>query len=358
MDEQLINLYDYEQAAKARLDRGDYDHVAGGATDEITLRRTRTMLDSIMLRPRMLVDISTIDTSTTLLGERVSFPVLTSPAGGHGRFHPEAERATARAVAGAGTIMVVSSAASLGPEEIADAADGPKWFQQYLFREPGLTLEKAQRAEAAGYRALCVTVDSTLPAKRERNIRNGYKLGSSPNYKDLLPAGYVGAHSAMVVDRTSTWAHLGALVSETTLPVVAKGVMTAEDALLCVEHGVRGILVSNHGARQLDSTFATIEVLPEVVDAVAGRCEVYLDGGIRRGTDIVKALALGANAVLIGRPIFWGLTLDGEAGARAVLEILRDELAITMGMCGHATVATLDRRLLGFTSPLAAALAT
>lgn len=360
-----VNIYEYEAYAKAQLAPSEYDFIAGGAADEITLRRTRAVFDAIMLRPRMLVDISQPDLSTTVLGQPVTFPVLVDPAGGHGRAHPDAELATARAAGGAGTVMVLSSGSTYTMEDVAHAATGTIWFQQYLYKDQSLSQRMAHRAQEAGYTALCLTLDSTVRAKRERNIRNDYTSPSSPNYAGLEVQDNAWHRSSdaprgvnNLIDRAATWSYVEWMAGHTPLPLVVKGIMTAEDARLCAEHGVRGIIVSNHGARQLDTTFASIEVLPEVVDAVQGKCEVYLDGGIRRGTDVLKALALGARAVLIGRPLFWGLAVDGESGVRAVLEMLRDELEIAMTMCGRPTIASLDRSVLGTVSPLLSVLQT
>lgn len=363
MSSNPVNIYEYEARAKERLQQVEYDFIAGAATDEITLRRTRAVFDAIMLRPRMLVDISQPDLSTTVLGQPTAFPILVDPAGGHGRAHPEAELATARAAGAMGTVMILSSGSTYTLEDVAQAATGTIWFQQYLYKDRGLTQRMAHRAQEAGYKALCLTLDSTVRAKRERNIRNNYSSPASPNYAGLEVPDYAWQTSSdaprgvnTLIDRAATWPYVEWLADHTPLPLVVKGIMTAEDARLCAEHGVRAIIVSNHGARQLDTTFASIEVLPEVVEAVDGKCEVYLDGGIRRGTDVLKALALGARAVLIGRPLFWGLAVDGEAGVQAVLGMLRDELEMAMGMCGRPTVASIDRSLLGTVSPLLAVL--
>jgi isopentenyl diphosphate isomerase/L-lactate dehydrogenase-like FMN-dependent dehydrogenase len=354
-----INIFEYEALAKERLPQAEYDFIAGGATDELTLRRTRTAFDAIMLRPRMLVDISQPDLSTTVLGQRIAFPILLDPAGGHGRAHSEGELATARAAGAMGTVMLLSSGSTYRLEEVAQAATGPIWFQQYLYRDRDLTQRMAHRAQEAGYSALCLTLDSTVRAKRERNIRNNYSSPSSPNYAGLEVPEYAWGLSSdaprgvnTLIDRAATWPQVDWLAAHTPLPLLVKGIMTAEDARLCAEHGVKAVIVSNHGARQLDTTFASIEVLPEVVEAVDGQCEVYLDGGIRRGTDVLKALALGARAVLLGRPLFWGLAVEGEAGVRAILGMLRDELEMAMGMCGRPTVQSIDRSLLGIVSPL------
>jgi 4-hydroxymandelate oxidase len=354
-----VNIFEYEELARQRIAQGHYDFIASGATDEITIRRTRAVFDSIMLKPRMMVDISRRDLSTTVLGHRVNFPIMLDPAGNHSAAHPDAEIATVKAAGAAGTLMVLSSHASRTLEEVADAASGPLWFQQYFFKDRGLTLEMAARAEEAGYSAICMTLDAKVKPKRERNIRNDYVGGESPNYAQLD----LGTHTwkfaadapagpSDIRDTATTWADLDWFASNIRLPVVVKGIMTAEDGRLSAEHGAKGVIVSNHGGRYLDTTLATIEVLSEVVRAVDGQVEVYLDGGIRRGTDVFKALALGAKSVLIGRPLFWGLAVDGQAGVLAVLEMLRDELDATMGMCGQPTVDSIDADTLVTVSPL------
>ena len=359
-----VNIFEFQQLAEQGLPKAEADFIAGGATDEITLRRTRAAFDSIMLRPRMLVDISQRDLSTTALGQRIEFPVMLDPTGGHGRAHPDGELDTARAAGAMGTVMLLSSGSTYIMEEVSEAASGPIWFQQYLYKDRGLTKAMAQRAQDAGYTALCITLDSTIRAKRERNIRNSYSSRPSPNYASLELAEWqawglssdapVGVNA--LINRSATWSELEWLAANTPLPLLVKGIMTGEDARLCVDHGPKALIVSNHGARQLDTTFASIEVLPEVVAAVDGRLEVYLGGGIRRGTDVLKALALGARAVLIGRPLFWGLAVDGEAGLRTVLQMLRDELDIAMGMWGRPTIDSIDISLLGTVSPLASVL--
>lgn len=354
-----INIFEYETLAKKILPVAEYDFIAGGATDEITLRRTRAAFESIMLRPRMLVDISQPDLSTTVLGHPISFPVLADPAGNHGRAHPDGELATVRAAGNMDTILVLSSGSTHRLEDVANAASGPIWFQQYLYRDESLTLRMAHRAQEAGYSAICLTLDSTVRAKRERNIRNKYSSPPSPNYEGLEVQEQAWEMSSdaprgvnNLIGRASTWSTVETLASQISLPLVVKGIMTAEDARICADHGVKGIIVSNHGARQLDTTFATIEVLPEIVDAADGNIEIYLDGGIRRGTDVFKALALGARAVLIGRPLFWGLAVNGEAGVREIMTMLRDELEMAMGMCGRPTIHSIDRSVLGTASPL------
>ena len=359
MAEGPVNIFEFEELARERLSKPDYDFIAGGATDEITIRRTRAVLDSIMLRPRVMVDVSHRDLSTTVLGHPISFPIMLDPAGNHSSAHPEAEVATVRAAGAMGTVMILSSHSSRTLEDVAQAASGPIWFQQYLFKDRGLTLEMANRAEEAGYSALCLTVDAKIPPKRERNIRNDYVGSASPNYAKLDLGTHTWAFGADapagprdIRDPAVTWDDMDWLAASIRLPLVVKGIMRGDDGRRCAEHGAKAVIVSNHGGRYLDTTFATIEVLPQVVDDVDGRIEVYIDGGMRRGSDVLQALALGARAVLLGRPLFWGLALDGEAGVCAVLGMLRDELNGAMGMCGLPTIEDIDRDVLGGVSPL------
>ena len=357
-----VNIFEYEEIARERIEKGHYDFIAGGATDEITIRRTRAVYDSIMLRPRMMVDVDQRSMATTVLGQEISLPLMLDPAGNHEAAHPEAEIASVKAAGAAGTLMVLSSHAARTLEDVAASATGPIWFQQYFFKDRGLTLEMAARAEEAGYSAICMTLDAKIKPKRERNIRNDYVGAESPNYAQLD----LGTHSwkfaadapagpSDIRDVASTWDDLDWFASSINLPVVVKGIMAGEDGRLSAENGAKGVIVSNHGGRYLDTTPATIEVLPEVVRAVDGNAEVYLDGGVRRGTDIFKAVALGARAVLMGRPLFWGLAVDGEAGVKAVLEMLRDELDATMGMCGCPDIDSIGSATIDTVSPLLAA---
>jgi 4-hydroxymandelate oxidase len=357
----FVNLFEIEKRAKDRLPRAVYDFIAGGATDEVTLRRTRAVYEALLLRPRMFGGAAMPQLGTTVLGQPIALPVLAAPAGSHGAAHPDAEFATAAACAEVGTIMAVSSGSTFSLEEISASAAGPLWFQQYLFRDSSVTLEFADRAARAGYRAICVTVDSAITPKRERNIRNPIPFQPPVNYlnvklDDLQSSGKADAAPGVLklIDRASPEA-LAELAAHTELPIVVKGVLTAEDAKVAVANGASALVVSDHGGRQLDTTVASIEALPEIV-AAAGDAEVYLDGGIRRGGDIVKALSLGARAVLIGRPIFWGLAVDGAAGVRAVFELLREELTLELAMCGVESVAAVPRSLVALRSPLESAL--
>ena len=357
-----VNIFEYEKLAESTLDKGEYDFIAGGATDEITISRTRAVFDSIMIRPRMSVDVSKRDLSTTVLNHKISLPVMLDPAGNHGAAHPDGEIATAKAASTANTLMILSSHASRTLEDVASVATGPLWFQQYFFSDRGLTTEMAARAEEAGYSAICITLDAKISPKRERNIRNNYIGPASPNYSDLdmgthswkfaadAPAGPMDIRSV-----SADWSELDWFSSSTKLPVIVKGVMRGTDARLAADNGAQAIIVSNHGGRYLDTTPTTIEVLPEIFSAVDDKAEIYLDGGIRRGTDIYKAIALGARAVLIGRPLFWGLAVNGESGLSSVIEILREELDATMGMCGCTEIASINDEDISLFSPLLSA---
>jgi 4-hydroxymandelate oxidase len=356
----FVNLLELEEMARERLPQGAFDYIAGAADDEVSHHRNREDFERITLRPRYMVDVSTLDTSTTVLGTPISFPVMFAPTAGHKLCCSDGEQATARAAHGAGTAMVLSTLSTTAMEEVASASDGPKWFQLYVYKDREITRQLVQRAEAAGYKALCLTVDVPMIGNRERDLRNAFSLTNEfplANFLGMeldlknMPPGIVnessgfGSYIASKWDPSLTWNDFDWFRSITSLPIVVKGILTAEDAREAVAHGAEGIVVSNHGGRQLDSTLSGIAALPEVVEAVQGRCEVLVDGGVRRGTDVIKALALGARAVLIGRPYMWGLAIDGEKGARTVLEVLRRELLSAMALTGRPTIASIDRTL-------------
>ncbi|TLZ99744.1 MAG: alpha-hydroxy-acid oxidizing protein [Methanobacteriota archaeon] len=352
----FTNLLELEDLARAKVPRPSFDYIAGGAEDEVSLRRNREAFTKWALRPRVLVDVSRRDTSTSVLGQRVSMPILVAPTAFHGLVHPEGEVATARGAAAAGTVMVVSAIATRELEEVAKAVAGPRWFQLYVWRDREVTAQLVKRAARAGYGAICLTVDTPLLGRREKDERNAFTLPPGLSIANVRPAGLDGVpasergsafakYVAELLDPAVTWKDIAWLRSLTSLPIVLKGIMTAEDATLAVEHRVDGIIVSNHGGRQLDSTVGTLDALPDIVAAVQGRVEVFMDGGVRRGTDVLKALALGAKAVLIGRSALWGLALGGADGVRRVLEHLRGELELAMALTGRAALAQVDRSL-------------
>jgi len=354
---EILNLESLEARAQERLDPMLFDYIAGGAGDEWTLRENRAAWSRLQLLPRMLRGVGQRDVRTKVLGTPVSFPVLVPPMGFHGLCHPDAEVATARATAAAGTIFVASTVSNRSLEAIAESCAGPRWFQLYVYRDKEITRDLVQRAAAAGYSALCLTVDTPLAGPRERDRRNRLRMPTHLGLENF-PATHAERHKsggsnesslaryiADMWDANLTWEDVDWLRSISPMPVIVKGVLAPDDAALAVEHGAAAVIVSNHGGRQLDGVPAPITMLRSVVDAVAGRVEVLLDGGVRRGTDVLKALACGARAVLVGRPVLWGLTLDGEAGVAAVLEHLRGEVDLAMALAGCRSTNDIDRTL-------------
>lgn len=340
MSVEPLNVHEYEQLACERLPENAWEYLRGGAGDETTLRRNRAAFEQWELRPRVLVDVAEVDTATTVLGHDLALPVLVAPLALQKLFHEEGEAATARAAAAAGTIMGVSTSATMRPAAIAEAASGGRlWFQVYVFRDRGTTRALVEEACAAGYSALVLTVDTPLLGRREGTLRIGFTRAPD----ELEVAGDIFGN----LDASVSWRDLEWIAGH-GLPVVLKGVLTAEDARLAVEHGAAAIVVSNHGGRQLDGVPATIDALPGVVEAVDGRCEVLLDSGVRRGVDVLRALALGARAVLCGRAVMYGLAVAGEAGARHVLELLRDEIALGLQLLGCTSPAQITRSHVAF----------
>jgi 4-hydroxymandelate oxidase len=351
-----LTIAEYESIARARLHPAVWDYYSAGADDEVTLRENRAAFERIKLRPRMLAGVGVCDTSVTLLGDTLTAPILVAPMAYQKLGHPEGEAEMARGAGAAGAIMAVSTLATTSLEDVAAAAAGPLWFQLYVYKDRGVTESLVRRAEAAGYRALVVTVDAPYLGRRERDIRNGFGLPPG-----LLVANFVGAladqpgvdpgasglaiYASSLIDPTLTWESVEWLSSITRLPVLVKGILTAEDAREAVARGLAGVIVSNHGGRQLDGAVAAIEALPEVVEAVAGRSLVLVDGGVRRGTDVLKALALGADATLIGRPALWALAADGAAGVERAVVLLREELRLAMALAGCKSVADVSRTL-------------
>jgi isopentenyl diphosphate isomerase/L-lactate dehydrogenase-like FMN-dependent dehydrogenase len=337
-----LNVADYESLAASRLDPGAYAFYAGGANDELTLRENVEAYRRWQLRPRVLRDVGDPSTAVTVLGEEVSLPVLVAPMAYQRAAHPDGEVGMANAAREAGTIVCHSTFATSTPAEVA-ATEAKRWFQLYVPRDEGLGREFCVQARELGFSALVVTVDLPNAGRRERDLRSGWVvprelLVPSVGLRGLKPHEFV-----RMVSPSVTWVDVESLASAAGLPVVLKGILTAEDASLACEYGAAGIVVSNHGGRQLDGVPATIDVVAEIVEAVDGRAEVLLDGGIRRGTDVVKALALGAAAVLAGRAPLWGLAAAGQDGARHVLELLRAEIELALQLLGCRAPGELTR---------------
>ena len=353
---QLINLHDFEAAGQPRLTQNALDYYRSGANDGHTLSNNQAAFSRLRLRPRMLNDVSHVRLETSVLGLPLSAPIGVAPSAFHGLAHQDAELGTVRATAAAGRVMTLSTLSNTSIEEVAAQADGRLWFQLYLYRDRELARALVQRAGAAGARALVLTVDTPRLGRREANVRHGFVLPphlSTPNVGaqeqmsqiDAEGGSQLAEYFAELMDPSLSWRDVEWLRGITDLPIVLKGVLTAEDAELAVQHGAAAIWVSNHGGRQLDTAVASIEALPEVVQAAAGRAEVYLDGGIRRGTDVLKALALGARAVFLGRPVLYGLACGGQAGVSRVLDLLTDELRLAMALSGQADEAGLSPAL-------------
>ena len=373
-----ISIDDLRRLARRRLPRAVYDFIEGGAGDELTVTRNRAAFERLLFEPRVLVDVSKREQSTVVLGERVATPVILSPTGMAGLSWPKGEVVAARGAHDAGTIYTLSTHSSCSIEEVAAGAPGPLWFQLYVWQNRDLTRSFVERARAAGYRALLLTVDVPVISRRERDLRNGFTVPPRVTARNVLDtlrragwvrrvlmgqrrltlANLVGAPGAprtdivtlagvanRQVDPSISWADLAWFRSLWSGPLLLKGVMTAADARRAAEHGIDGLVVSNHGGRQLDGTRATIEALPEIVDAVGNRMEVLLDGGVRRGADVVRALALGARAVMIGRPYLYGLATGGQAGVRRALEILANEVDHVLALTGVPRVADLEPSL-------------
>jgi 4-hydroxymandelate oxidase len=339
----IVRVTDFEPLARAWLDPAAYDYIAGGSWDEVTLAENEAAWLRRRFRPRVLVDVSRVSTATTMAGAPAAIPLAIAPMSVHELAHPEAELATVRAAATAGVPFTLSTMASRSIEEVAEAApEAIRWFQLYLQQDHEVSRSLVERAATAGYRAIVLTVDLPVMGYRERDLRSGFDLPGLGNFRDIAPSHRplvkVEPEGAEAPDATSpTWDDIAAIRSWSPLPLVLKGILTGEDARLAVEHGVDGVVVSNHGARQLDRLPASVDVLAEVVEAVAGQAEVWVDGGVRRGLDIAIALALGARGVLIGRPILWALAADGQAGVERALAILGEELRVALALLGTPT---------------------
>jgi 4-hydroxymandelate oxidase len=348
-----LNLFELEAAAREILPPVVWDYIAGGAEDESTVRENRDAFGRLKLRPRVLVDAGAPNLRTEVLGQPIALPVLLGPTSHQRMVHPEAELATARAAAAMGTIAVFGTGTHYSIEQIAAVTDGSLWFQLYCVDSRAVTTRLIERAAAAGCTGLVLTVDGSYRTRRERDIRNRFRLPPEVELGTLVGVGLqdhllqpggagMDAFIATLSPLPMTWADIAWLRSVTRLPIILKGIMTGEDAGMAVEHGVDAVIVSNHGGRQLDGALASVDALPEVVERVAGRLAVLVDGGIRRGTDVLKALAVGAKAVLIGRPYLWGLATGGEAGVRQVLELLHDEIGCALAQLGRPNITAID----------------
>jgi 4-hydroxymandelate oxidase len=357
----FVNVRDIEAAAQAALDPVYYEYFAGGAQDEITVGANESAFRRLTLVPRVLRGAGPAQLDTIVLGAVMSMPVLLAPTAFHRLAHPEAERATARAAARAGVTMIAAMLSTVAIEDIAAEAakaggtpDPGLWFQLYVQPDLGFTEALVRRAEAAGCRALVVTADSPALGRRERDDRNDFHdLPPGVRCENLreLRGNEPGHVRQVTISPDISWRHIDWLRGKTDLPILLKGVLHPADARLAVEQGVDGLIVSNHGGRQLDTTPATIDQLPRIADAVEGRLPLLLDGGVRRGTDVVKALALGAAAVAIGRPAVWGLSVAGEDGVALVLDLLRNELENALTLCGCASPADVTPDLVGLAGP-------
>jgi 4-hydroxymandelate oxidase len=353
----LVNLFDYEQAAADRLGEPALGYLLGGANDEVTLRANREAFDNLAIRYRTMVDVSTRALNTSVLGMPVAFPVLIAPTAMQRLAHPEGECATARAAKRLGTVMIVSTTATVGLAEVRAATDAPMWFQCYIYRDRGVTKALLERARDVGYQAIVLTVDAPMLGRRERDIRQGFhlpvglrlpnaELAGEGELPELVGDSSLSQHLARTHDSALTPKDISWIRDVTGLPVVVKGIVRGDDAKRAVDNGASAIVVSNHGGRQLDTSIAAIRALPEVVSGVGDQCEVYVDGGVRRGTDVIKALALGARAALVGRPVLWGLAVNGEDGVTSALALLREEIDLAMALCGCRNVAEITHDLI------------
>ena len=350
----LLDLPDFERAAKGVMSSLAWEYVSEGAADEITLRSNHEAYEKIRVMPRALVDVSKIDTRVTLLGRELAHPILLAPTAYQKLSHPDGELATVKGAGDASATMVLSTMSTVSLEDVAAAAKTPLWFQLYVQPDREFTRELVQRAEKAGYQALVVTVDTPVLGPRYRELRAKFNLPPGMERANLRGRATAtggqrateGAIFSATLDPTLTWKDIEWLRSITKVPVLLKGIINPEDAELAVQVGAAGILVSNHGARNLDTGPATIEALPRVAERIRGRIPVLVDGGIRRGTDVLKALAFGANAVLIGRPYVYGLAVDGSRGVTRIVSILRRELEMAMAHTGRTSIAAIDQTAL------------
>ena len=351
-----VNIADIELLAEKKLTKMAYDHYFGGANDEVTLKENIEAYKKIFLKYRVLADVSIRNLSTSVLGQQISMPVVIAPTAFHKMSHPEGEVAVAKAAKSENTIMILSTLSNSDVEDVVNANKNFVWFQLYVYKDRIVTRELIKRVESAGVKALVLTVDAPVLGQRERDIRNGFYLPDGLTVSNLLPVSKeifpekndsgLANYVKNFIDPSLSWKDIDWIRSVTELPLIIKGIGCKEDALKSVEYGADGIVVSNHGGRQLDTCRATINVLPEVAEIVNNKIEIYLDGGIRRGTDVIKALAFGAKAVLIGRPVIWGLAYDGENGVRKILDIFRNEIDLALALCGLNSVKNISKDII------------
>ena len=360
-----VNLGEFKELARRKMEPMAFDYYAGGSDDEVTLRENRAAWERLALRYRVLAEVGERDLATTVLGETVSMPILIAPTAFHQLAHPDGEVATARAAGAAGTVMILSTLSNLPVEKVVRAASGPVWFQLYIYRDRGATRALLERVKAAGCRAIVLTVDAPVLGRRERDVRNRFQLPEGLSVSNLMAEGYgslgspdsrdsgsaLSTYVNEQMDPSISWRDIEWLRSVTGLPILIKGVVRGDDAVRAAESGASGIVISNHGGRQLDTSPPTVAVLPEIVAALQAAAaydgfEVLIDGGVRRGTDVLKAVALGARAVLIGRPCLWGLAAGGEEGVSRVLELLREELDRGMALCGCSKLDEITEDLI------------
>ncbi|XP_043793473.1 peroxisomal (S)-2-hydroxy-acid oxidase GLO5 [Apis laboriosa] len=358
MSQPMICIEDFQKYADQHLTPSVRDYYNSGAGEQFSLKLNTEAFKKYRIRPRFLRNVSKRDLSTTILGEKISMPLGIAPAAMQRMAHPEGECANARAAQGAGTIYILSTISTSSIEEVAEAAPNAiKWFQLYIYKDRNVTINLVGRAERAGFKAVVLTVDAPLFGDRRADIRNKFSLPNHlrlGNFQGELSTKINNAKSGSglseyvmnLFDASLTWDDIKWLKSITKLPIVLKGILTPQDAELAIENGISAIIVSNHGARQVDCIPATIEALPEIVKAVNGKLEVYMDGGIRQGIDVFKALALGAKMVFTARPLLWGLSYGGEHGARAVLEIFRKEIDIAFALTGCATISDVTKDMI------------
>jgi 4-hydroxymandelate oxidase len=343
---------EFEPLARERVPVVEWVFISGGAEDEVTMGENRAAFERVFLRPRYLVDVSKRDLSTTVLGTKIPMPLILAPTAYQCMSHPDGEVATAQGAGATGTLMILSTLATKTMEEVTAAASGPMWYQIYMMQDMEFNEWAVRRAEKCGFQALVLTVDVVVAANRERDRKNGLTY-AGVDVRNMLVQSEDAPECVRKVKHFMelpwkadlSWKDVEWLRSKSTLPIVVKGLLSVEDAQMAVDHGAAGIVVSNHGGRQLDGAPATLDVLPEMADAVGDKVELYLDSGVRRGADILKAVALGARAACIGRPYVWGLGADGARGVQRVIEVLRYELDTAMALTGKRTMAEVDRSL-------------